>query len=528
MKKGITRRDFLKLTGLFPISAVAPRFLNSFDTLQQAQNKPPNVIVVVFDAFSAFDASLYGYQRETTPNLARLAERAVVYHNHYAGGNFTTPGTASLLSGMLPWKHRQFVHFNEGGEIFNENNIFSAFENYYRLACTHNPLANDLLGKINRTGNLDNYIPSKQLFLTTDGLITDLFKNDDDIASVSWMRAAKRQDEGFAYSLFFAHLYEPYQNLKIERFKPFFPRGLPNVSSDNYYLLEQAVDWLGIELKNVPQPFVSYFHLMPPHAPYKTPLDFYDYFKNDGLQFIPKPLDIFAREEDARYERLWQLRTVYDEFILYADREFGRFFDNLEKSGLLENTWVVLTSDHGEMFERGIPKHSTPVLYEPVIRIPLMIFEPGRKSRTDIYSNTSAVDILPTLLYVTGQKPVDWTEGVVLPPFGPEPDADHTVHTIQAKLNKQYKPIEIATITLVKDRYKLQYFFGYEELGGPGSERIELYDLKADPEELNNLYTTKRETATELLGELKKKIREADKPYESKGYEHPVFVDSKG
>lgn len=514
MKKGITRRDFLKLSGLLPISVAAPRFLNSFDTLQQAQNKPPNVIVVVFDAFSAFDASLYGYQRGTTPNLARLAERAVVYHNHYAGGNFTTPGTASLLSGMLPWKHRQFVHYNEGGEIFTNNNIFSAFENYYRLACTHNPLANDLLGRIiKRGGNLDNYIPSQQLFLTTDGLVTDLFKNDDDIASVSWVRAIKSNEEGFSYSLYLSHLYKKYQENKIERVLPFYPRGLPNVKSDNYFVLEQAVDWLGTELLNVPQPFVSYFHLMPPHAPYRTHRDFYDVFRNDGLQFTAKPLDVFAREEDARYERLWQLRTGYDEFILYADREFGRFFDNLEKSGLLENTWVILTSDHGEMFERGILKHTTPVLYEPVIRIPLMIFEPGRKTRTDIYSNTSAVDVLPTLLQVTGQKPADWTEGVALPPFGPEPDAERNVHTIQAKLNKQYEPIEIATVTLVKERYKLQYFFGYEEIGGPGSERIELYDLKADPQELNNLASSKRETTAELLNELRQKLAEADEPY---------------
>lgn len=513
MKKGITRRDFLKLSGALPISIAAPRFLNSLDSIQQAQKKPTNVIVVVFDAFSTFDISLYGYQRETTPNLSRLADRAVVYHNHYAGGNYTTPGTASLLSGMLPWRHRQFVHYGEGGETFINNNIFSAFENYYRLACTQNPLANDLLSKLNSGGNIDNHIRSKRLFLTTDGLITDLFKSDEDIASVSWVRTVKKREEGFAYSLFFAHLYEPYQDLKIQRFKPFFPRGLPNVAGDNYYLLEQAVDWLGEEIKNVPQPFISYFHLMPPHAPYKTHRDFYDYFKNDGLQHIPKPLDIFAREEDSLYEGLWRLRTVYDEFILYADREFGRFFDNLGKSGLLENTWVVLTSDHGEMFERGIIKHTTPVLYEPVVRIPLMIFEPGRTTRTDIYSNTSAVDILPTLLHVTGQNPVDWTEGVVLPPFGPEPDAEHNVHTIQAKANKQYEPISVATITLVKDRYKLQYFFGYDELGGPGSERIELYDLKNDPEELNNLSSSKRDTTAELLNELKQKLAKEDEPY---------------
>jgi len=513
MKKDITRRDFLKLTGVLPLSIAAPRFLHSLDTFQQAQNKSQNVIVLVLDAFSALDISLYGYQRETTPNFARLAERAVVYHNHYAGGNFTTPGTASLLSGMLPWKHRQFVHYGEESEIFVKNNIFRAFENHYRIAYSHNPLANNLLGKLDGGGNIDNYIPSKQLFLTTDGLITDVFKKDEDIASVSWVRAIKSKEEGFAYSLFLSHLYEPYQEFKIERLKPLYPRGVPSVKSDNYFLLEQAIDWLSSTIENVPQPFMSYFHLMPPHAPYKTHLDFYDVFKNDSLKPVPKPFDLFSRGEDPDFEEIWQARRSYDEFILYADREIGRFIDKIEKSGLLENTWLVLTSDHGEMFERGIQGHFTPLLYQPVIRVPLLIFEPGRRTRTDIFTNTSAVDVLPTLLHVTGQKQADWSEGSVLPPFGPEPDPQRNLYVLQAKSNRQFAPITVATTTLVKGQYKLIYFFGYGELGGSGSERIELYDLKNDPEELNDLSSSKRETTAELLNELKQKLAQVNEPY---------------
>ncbi len=513
MKKDITRRDFLKLTGALPIYLAAPRFFDSLDAFRQTQNKPPNVIVFVCDAFSAFDISLYGYQRETTPNLARLAERAVVYHNHYSGGNFTTPGTASLLSGMLPWKHRQFVHYGEGSEIFIKDNIFRAFENYYRIAYSHNPLANNLLGKVDWGGGLDDYVPSKLLFLTTDGIISDLFKNDDDIASVSWVRAIKSKDEGYAYSLFLSRFYEPYQEYKIKRLKPFYPRGVPSVKSDNYFLLEQAIDWLGGTIENVPQPFLGYFHLMPPHAPYKTHIDFYNRFKNDGLKPVPKPLDIFARKDDPQYADIWEARRSYDEYILYADREFGRFFDKLEKSGLLENTWLILTADHGEMFERGVQGHFTPLLYQPVIRIPLMIFEPGGRTRTDIYSNTSAVDVLPTLLHVTGQKPIDWSEGSVLPPFGPEQDPERNLYVIQAKSNKQYAPITEATTTLVKGQYKLIYFFGYHELGGPGSERIELYDIKNDSEELNDLSSSKPETTAELLNELKQKLVEVNQPY---------------
>jgi len=511
MKDQITRRDFLKFAGLLPLSFASPNLVNSLHTIQNTDN-PQNVIIIVLDAFSAYDISLYGYQRETTPNLARLAERAVVYHNHYAGGNFTTPGTASLLSGTLPWKHRQFVHYGGANEFFIKNNIFHAFENYYRLTYSHNPLANNILGQLNWGGNIDYYVPSKQLFLTTDGFIQEFLRRDEDIATVSWVRAMKKQEEGFAYSLFLSHFYEPYQESKVERLRQFFPRGVPSVKSDNYFLLEQAVDWLGGKLSDVPQPFFSYFHFMPPHAPYKTHIDFYGRFKDDGMNPLPKPLNLFSEDEEYRFEEIWQARTSYDEFILYADREFGRFFDNLEKSGLLENTWVILTSDHGELFERGIQGHFTPVLYQPVIRVPLMIFEPGRKTRTDIYSNTSAVDVLPTLLHVTGQKQADWTEGAVLPPFGLEPDSGRNLYVIQAKSNAQYDPITVATTTLVKESYKLQYFFGYHELE-EDNERIELYDIENDPEELNDLSSKKRETAAELLNEIKQKLTEVNEPY---------------
>jgi len=204
-------------------------------------------------------------------------------------------------------------------------------------------------------------------------------------------------------------------------------------------------------------------------------------------------------------------RTSYDEFILYADREIGRFFDNLEKSGLLENTWVILTSDHGEMFERGIQGHFTPVLFQPVIRVPLMIFQPGQNSRTDIYENTSAVDLLPTLLHITDQKPAAWTEGILLPPFREITDPERSIYVLQARFTLQDEPISVGTTTLIKGGYKLMYFFGYEELGG--GERIELYDIKNDPEEINNLTNSKRETTKEMLDELKQKLKEENKPY---------------
>ena len=205
-------------------------------------------------------------------------------------------------------------------------------------------------------------------------------------------------------------------------------------------------------------------------------------------------------------------RTKYDEFILYADKAFGDLYASLEESGLLENTWVVFTSDHGEMFERGLRYHRGPTLYQPVIRVPLLIFEPGRKIGTDVYTSTSAIDLLPTLLHVTGQKIPDWTEGVVLPPYAPtSPDPNRSIYALQAYYNGQYAPLTQATTALIKGRYKLIYYFGYTKI--KQGELALLFDIESDPEELVDLYSSKPEVAKELLAELKAKLAEVNKPY---------------
>ena len=507
MKNHFTRREFLKLAGSLPLTLAAPHLVR---TLQPPsfQEKPRNVILVLFDAFSAYNISVHGYGRDTTPNIARLAKRAIVYHNHFAGGNFTTPGTASLLTGVLPWTHRAFQPNSQVIERFETRNIFSAFENHYRIAYTHNGWAYTLLRQF--SNEIDELIAREKLLLGSyDTIIQSLFQNDDDLASVSWERSMRVKEDGLAYSLFLSNLYEDLQEKMIRDLKPLFPRGLPTTGSDNGFLIEQAVDYIANRLVSIPQPFAGYFHFLPPHYPYRTSREFFNTFKNDGFKPIEKPVDLFI----ARPKKdLPAARTNYDEFILYCDKEFGRLYDYLESSGLLDNSWLVLTSDHGEMFERGISGHSTAVLYQPVVRIPLMIFEPGREVGMDIHDTTSAVDVLPTLSYLAGEKVPDWTEGVILPPFATDASSkDRDIYTVRANNNDIFAPLTQASTILVKENYKLHYYFGYPEING--GELVRLFDIKADPEELVDLYPSQKGIALELLDELKARLKEVDAPY---------------
>ncbi|MFC1997702.1 sulfatase-like hydrolase/transferase [Chloroflexota bacterium] len=505
MSTNLNRRDFLKLASLGSLGMAVPQFFyRAADT--KSESNLPNVLVVVFDAFSAYHISLFGYQRETTPNLSRLAKKAVVYHNHYANGNFTTTGTASLLTGTLPWTHRALNHNDTVADPFITQNIFSAINNYHRLAYSHNLLVNTQLKQF--LGDIDTYTPQGQLFLEDDVFLHSVFKNDEDIASVAWNRIIKQEDDGVSYSLMLPSAYRGLKKGRTDQIKKEFPRGLPNVNEDNYFILEDGIDWLYDSLQKAPKPSFTYFHFLPPHFPYKTRAEFFDRFANDGFKAVQKPEHIFALNR-VKEGDLDTWRTWYDEFILYVDAEFARLYDFMQRSNQLENTWIVLTSDHGELFERGISGHLTPVLYEPVVRIPLMIFEPGRNTRLDVTSPTSAIDLLPTMIHLTRGTIPSWAEGKILPPYDKSNNGVvRDVFALQSKGTKKNEPFLRATAMIVRDNYKLCRFWGYEQLN---DEIIELYDLENDPQELVNINSLEKEISNELMGALQSKLDEVER-----------------
>jgi len=275
--------------------------------------------------------------------------------------------------------------------------------------------------------------------------------------------------------------------------------------------LERPINWLLNEVGNFPEPFLSYFHLLPPHWPYATRIDFYDEFIDDSYIVPRKPEHVFT--DNISYQNTEKGKREYDEYLLYADSEFARLFNRLEKTGVLENTWVILTSDHGEMFERGIIGHSTHASFQPVFRIPLLIFEPGQKVRKDIHHMTSAVDIVPTLLNINGKPIPEWIEGEVLPPYSnKESVAERKLYVVNAKNNKNTEPLKEASISIIDQQYTLTKYIGYKELEN-GKPRYEMYDIKNDPEELNNVASTEKNKFNDLLEILEYNHQKADEPY---------------
>jgi len=513
MKNYFSRRDFLKLGSLLPLAYALSPLEGSIKNSGNLADKQ-NVLIILFDAFSAYHIPFHGYPRETMPNMTRLLNRATVYHKHIAGGNFTYPGVASLLTGTYNWTNRAFnptSGFIKEASVYREQNIFGLFDQYYRFVYTHNPFAFKIIREF--LAQLDGYANPEELFLDHDFFVDNFFSKDDDVASIAWLRGMRSKDEGSAYSLLLSQFYEMYKQGNLSSYEKSYPRGVPNVREDSYFVLEDAIDWTHSQITGFPQPFLSYFHFFPPHAPYRTRIDFTDAFNGDGLKVIEKPDHVFATDHRGSLDYFIHKRRLYDEYILFVDHEFGRLFEMLEKSGILENTWVVFTSDHGELFERGYWGHINESLHQPIIQVPLIIFEPGQTTRKDVSLSTSAIDVLPTLLHLTGQPIPDWCEGEILPPYrNTELDPQRSVYSLEAKKSAQFGEITPASATIIKGEYKLTYYYDYDEIKDSGPI-IELYNLENDPEEMNNLKNEKPEIAAALFEELTNQIDSANKPY---------------
>jgi arylsulfatase A-like enzyme len=512
MKPKLNRRDFLKLgllVGLSNFKFPANWEISSFQTSDGENQSKPNILIIVLDALSATNMSLYGYPRQTTPHIERFANRATVFHNHFANGSFTTSGTASLLTGTYPWTHRAF-HMN--GTLlpqFADRTLFSLFDaDYYTMFYTHNPLVRFLISKGNPF--IDDYTDIEQLCILSQRFVSEIFANDANLSYWGETRLTGYDTftpDSMFLSILDKYLYQSRYRRLTEKYAQRFPNGLAHNYNKQVFLLEEAIDWIAAQAAQAPQPFLGYYHLYPPHDPYALRSDFINFFKDDWLP-SQKPESVFTL--GVQSGSLIEQRRRYDEYLAYADSEFGRLVRQLEKSGLLETTILVLTSDHGELFERGILGHLTPVMFQPVLRIPLIISTPGQTQRLDVDQPTCAVDVLPTLLALTGQEIPQWVEGQVLPPFNEiNSNPGRSIFAVDAKKSPKKGALNVASVALIRYPFKLIRIFGYPEY----PREYELYDIENDPEELNDLYPQKHPIAEALKAELLAKLDQVNEPY---------------
>jgi arylsulfatase A-like enzyme len=510
----LNRRDFLKLSMALPAAAVLSKFSPSLLTERENQNsRLPNIIMIVLDTMSAKNLSLYGYQRDTTPNFKRFAQRASIYHAHHSAGNYTVPGTASILTGLYPWTHKATTYSGLIARDLTQRNIFRAVEeSYTRFAFSQNLYAEQLLAQF--SNDIDQFLPPSS-FSISEQVIGEKFANDLNAAYYSFDGFLFLENNNPPPSLVFGvpeRAVLSYKARHANAIKTNYPLGLPSTTQAVYYRLEDLFDGVLSTICNLPQPYMAYIHLWGVHKPYCPEEKFYKIFLK-GWKPEEKPRHPLGAKDNTPYitfhDQLKELNR-YDEYITSFDFEFGRLIDQLEKDGTLDNSYVFLTADHGESCERGTQGHITPLLFEPLIHIPLMVSAPGQRGRVDIHAQTNSVDILPTLASLTGQKIPEWCEGQPLPGLGGLAASQRATFAVDSKYTREKKVMSRASVAMLKEKYKLVH---YQYANYDNYDDYELYDLESDPEELDNFYKKLPAVARTMQEELLYHFELANQPF---------------
>jgi len=265
------------------------------------------------------------------------------------------------------------------------------------------------------------------------------------------------------------------------------------------------------------QPFFLGVGFFRPHTPYVAPRKYFEMYplKDMRLPYAPKgdrddiPTAAFAHNCPVPHYGLDQLTLrkalqAYYATISFVDAQVGRLMAALDRLGLVDNTIVVLWSDHGYHLgeHNGIWQKRT--LFEQASRTPLIIRAPGaRGNGTACTRIVEFVDIYPTLTDLAGLKPPKGLEGRSLRPLLDNPLAKWDGHAITQVLRpadqRLAKPVMGRSIRTGRWRYT-----DWAE----GNSGVELYDHASDPMEFNNLALEPDPEARFVMQQLRKLLEQ--------------------
>jgi arylsulfatase A-like enzyme len=254
--------------------------------------------------------------------------------------------------------------------------------------------------------------------------------------------------------------------------------------------VDASIDWLE---RHGDERFFLFLHAYDVHRPYIVPKPF-DVFSDPEARFDMRGFCDSGQHPYEDEEELAYIVSQYDAGIRYADYVVGEFLSHLHNEGLLDRSIVVVTSDHGdELFEHGACDHIKSV-YEELVHVPLMIRVPGAGARRVSSPVPASVAVTPTVLELLGAETGKIGERSVAPLLRGEPG------TPEGIISETGRGGGNGTLRywrgLRTDRWKLVY------ARRGADERFELYDLRDDPLEQNDVISAKPAVFERMKAEL--------------------------
>lgn len=440
LTKPMTRRTALvTVAGAAGFVATEHAFGKHLSTVKAAVtplHPKGNFLVISFDALSAEDMSLYGCSRPTTPSMDAFAGKATVFMKFFSTSTFTTPAIATILTGLYPSESRVYHLQGRALPEFGARNLF-----------------NLLRGAGYSTGA---FISNPYAYYFVKGFENDLDVFPEPVFQQGalehlWMALPPlHRDPRFGCPieeyLDLAHLWNSLTQTPADlpmRYRP-----------EMSFLQARRI------LDKLRDGFFLWVHVMAPHGPYlPAPVDLGRFLPNTGaLPDETKFWDNWKRRYEPHHQRFvdqWRLR--YDEFIVTVDRAFGDFLSELDNTGRLNDTSVIVMADHGESFQGSVFQHNSAYLTRPVIHVPLIIRTPGQKRGRSVAVAADQTSIAPTILELAGQVKPDFMRGRSLVPWldasGPVNEEGLAFTQYLAESNI-FKPLHRGTFGVIDGDYE--------------------------------------------------------------------------
>jgi arylsulfatase A-like enzyme len=428
-----------------------------------AQTQALNVVMIVLDTVRADHMSLYGYNRDTTPNLARLAQRGVRFEQARSTAPWTLPSHASMFTAR--WPHELELERHAGldasyptlAEFFRDHGYATSGFVANRFWCGR------------ESGLARGFVEYKDFPLTPGEVL-----RSSTLGSLL-TRVVDRAQGEFASRITsdvmrkVSHDYQRKDAAEVNR---------------------EFLDW---HTQHGERPFFAFLNYFDAHDPYIVPQGYRKHFGKFPVSTAEVALlrdwqKMGSRQLDST--ELSLVTDAYDDCIAALDQELGKLFDELGRRGVLDKTLVIVTSDHGEQFgEHGGFRHGVS-LYGSEVHVPLLVLAPtGVPDGRTVREPVSLRDLPATILDLIGwrgESPFPgtsiastWGTSGIEPHNPAEPLLSELGNPIEPTGKKPRLVANSETLTSIVDEGML--YIHHEN----GVE--ELYNIDADPAETLNL-----------------------------------------
>jgi choline-sulfatase len=452
-----------------------------------AENKP-NVLFILDDQHRFDYLGCMGADFVRTPNLDRLAERGMLFTRCSSNSPLCVPARISLATGMQPARlglvdnshvlspdlPTLYQRFRDGGyrvhcvgkldlnKPDHYNGRYGDRPQAYRWGFTH---PEECEGK-SHAGSSPTPIGPYTHYLEERGLLTAFYQDYRD-------RGKKKG---------FANWYRD--------------SALPTEAFEDCYIGRRAAEWIDA----VPDdfPWFSFVSFVGPHSPFDPPTEYADRYRHAEMPAAAiasdaRPEWVRRRFETADPESIAGARRQYCAAIETIDDQIGDILAALERRGMMDNTYILFSSDHGEMLgDHGA--FGKTMAYEASVHVPLIVAGPGIAGGRVSDALIELIDLNATAGELAGLAPAAPMDSLS---FARLVRGERDSHRNEAiSTGKFYRSIR-------NERYKL-----IDNVG----DMKELFDLANDPYELHNIAATEPELVQQLSARLEERFAAAQSP----------------